>query len=53
MAKRRVSFLATKVKKIPIRVKFRTSDGKTISFRATKAVKIPKKVRFYARRKRK
>jgi hypothetical protein len=49
---RRVSFWATKVKKVPVRVNFRTWDGQRVSFRATKAVRIPRKVTFYTRSKR-
>lgn len=51
MAKKRVLFWATKVKKVPVRVNFRTWDGRRVSFRATKAIRVPKKVNFYARRK--
>ena len=49
--KRKVNFRATRVKKVPVKVKFRTYDGKVVSFRATKAVKVPRKVTFYAKRK--
>ena len=49
---KKVSFWATKVKKVPVRVNFRRWDGTRVSFRATKAVRVPKKVNFYARRKR-
>lgn len=53
MAKRKkVSFWATKVVKVPVRVKFRTWDGDVVSFKATKAVRIPKKVTFYKKKRR-
>ena len=51
-AKKKVSFWATKVEKVPTRVRFTTWDGKRVSFVATKAVAYPKKVSFYKRRKR-
>ena len=51
MAKK-VSFWATRIKKIPVRVSFRTSDGRKVSFRATRAIRVPKKVTFYSRRRR-
>ena len=49
--KKKVSFWATEVKKVPVRVRFRTYDGEIISFRATKAIRVPKKVTFYAKKK--
>ena len=51
MARKRVSFVATKVKKVPVRVNFRTWDGQRVSFRATKAIRVPKRVSFFARSK--
>lgn len=50
---KKVSFWATKVKKVPVRVRFRTWDGQYVSFKATKTVRIPKKVTFYPKRRRK
>jgi len=47
MAKR-ISFWATKVKKVPVRVNFRTSDGEKVSFRATKAIRVPRKENAFA-----
>lgn len=51
MARKKVSFRATKKlpKKVP--VSFRTSKGEKVSFQATK--KVPKKVKveFYAKKK--
>jgi len=49
--RRRVSFRATKIVKVPVRVSFRTWDGKRVSFRATKAIRKPTNVSFYARRR--
>ena len=49
--RKKVSFVATKIIKVPVRVKFTTYDGQRVSFKATKAVRIPKKVNFTARRK--
>lgn len=51
-AKKKVSFWATKVEKVPTRVTFTTWDGKRVSFVATKAVAYQKRVSFYKRRKR-
>lgn len=50
--KKKVTFWATKVKKVPVKVSFRRWDGTRVSFKATKAVRVPKKVSFYSRRKR-
>ena len=47
MAKR-VSFWATKVKKVPVRVSFRNRYGERVSFTATKKVPESVKVRFWA-----
>jgi hypothetical protein len=49
---RRVSFWATKIKKVPTKVSFRTRSGRRVSFRATKLERVPKKVTFYSRRRR-
>jgi len=46
---RRISFWATRIRKMPVRVNFRTWDGQRVSFRATKAIRVPKKVSFWAR----
>jgi hypothetical protein len=48
---KQVSFWATKVKKIPVLVTFRTWDGRKVSFKATKAIRVPKKVSFYPKRR--
>ena len=55
MVKRRkkVTFWATGVKKVPVRVRFRTWDGEIVSFKATKATRVRKKVSFYTKKKRK
>ena len=48
MVRKKVSFWATKVKKVPVRVNFRNKYGERVSFTATKKVPIRKKVRFWA-----
>ena len=53
MVKKKVSFWVTEIKKVPIKVKFKTKEGETISFDATKIKRIPKKVTFETKRKRK
>ena len=51
MARRKlVRFNAVRTEKKPVRVKFRTKDGRTVSFKATKVIKKKKPVRFYARK---
>ena len=52
MAKKRVSFWATKKKTVPIKVSFRNRYGEKVSFRATKKVSVPVKVNFYAKKRR-
>jgi len=49
--RKKVKFWSTEIKKVPVKVKFKTREGKTISFETTKIKKIPKKVSFYARPK--
>jgi len=48
---RKVSFRATKIIRVPVKVSFRRFDGRKVSFRATKAIRVPKKVGFFTRRK--
>ena len=45
---RRISFWATKVKKVPVRVSFRNRYGERVSFTATKKVPRSVKVKFWA-----
>lgn len=49
--KKKVSFWANKVEKIPVKIKFKTSDGRSISFTGTKAVSHKEKVKFMAKKK--
>jgi len=49
---KKVSFKATRIKRIPTRVSFRTKSGRRVSFRATRIKRIPTRVSFYARKKR-
>jgi len=49
--RKKVSFVATKIVKIPVLVKFTTYDGQRVSFKATKAIRVSKKVNFTARRR--
>ena len=44
-----VTFKATKTKKVPKKVKFKTRDGKTVAFKATTSKKVPTKVSFKAK----
>ncbi len=48
MAKRRVSFKATKKVSKPVVVKFKTSTGKTVSFKAVRKLSKPVRVTFKA-----
>ena len=50
--RKRVSFKATKIIKVPKKVSFRTKDGRKVSFNATRLVRKPKRVSFLARKKR-
>lgn len=50
-SKKKVSFWATEVKKVPVRVKFTTADGRKISFTGTKAVSKDVRVKFSAKKK--
>ena len=51
MAKKKiVSFWATKISTKPVKIKFRTYDGKIVSFTANKKITKPVKVKFKARR---
>ena len=50
-SKKKVSFWATEVKKVPVRVKFTTSYGRKVSFSGTKAVSRDVKVKFNAKKK--
>lgn len=45
-----VKFKAIRTEKKPVKVKFKTKDGRTVSFKATKVIKKKKPVRFYARK---
>lgn len=45
---KKVSFWATKVRKVPVRVNFRNRYGERVSFTATKRVPRSVKVRFWA-----
>jgi hypothetical protein len=47
MAKKMVSFKATKQASKPVIVKFTTKSGQQVSFSATKKVSKPVKVKFY------
>lgn len=49
--KKKVVFEAWKTIKEPVKVKFRTADGRVVSFWGTKTHKEPQKVEFYAKRK--
>jgi hypothetical protein len=51
MAKKKVSFWATKKVRKPVIVKFKRLDGSIAKFKATKIVKKPTKVTFYAKKK--
>lgn len=51
--KKKVSFWATTIKKVPVRVKFKTWEGEIVSFKATKAIRVPKKVVIFVKKKRK
>lgn len=51
MAKKLISFKATKQISKPVRVQFKTADGKAVSFKATKKVSKPVKVEFMAQEK--
>jgi len=50
MAKRIVSFRATKTVRKPATVRFKTKSGKTVSFRAVKTYRKRQSVRFRAKR---
>ena len=47
--KHEVSFKAKKKVSVPVKVGFKTSDGKKITFPAHKTVKKPVRVRFRAK----
>ena len=49
--RQKVSFTASKKIKQPVKVNFRTTEGKRISFDARKPVAKPVKVNFYAKEK--
>lgn len=51
MTYKRVSFIATKIVKKPVIIRFKRSDGSIVKFKATKAVKVPTKISFCAKRK--
>ncbi len=51
MAKKPVSFIATKYKDKPVRVSFYTKKGERVSFAAEKKVPVKVQVRFKARKK--
>jgi len=53
MARRKVSFRATKKIKKPVRVSFWTKKGKKVSFRATKKIKKPVRVSFWTKKRKK
>lgn len=53
MTKKKIVFLATEIKKVPTKVKFKTKDGDTVSFDATKIKRISKEVSFYVDEKKK
>ena len=44
-------FWATKIERVPTKVKFRTKDGETVSFKATKIERVPTKVVFYTKKR--
>jgi len=46
-----VTFTAKKTKKVPVKVQFKTKDGKTVKFKATTTKKVPTKVSFKAKKK--
>lgn len=50
--KKRITFKATKVVKVPVKVTFYTYDGERVSFMATKAVRVSRPVSFQIKRKR-
>ena len=50
---RKVSFIANRVVRKPVRVRFTNRDGELISFKATKKVKVPQRVTFYTKPKNK
>lgn len=50
MAKRRISFKATKKVSKPVTVKFKTSTGKTVSFKAVRKISKPIRVTFRSRK---
>lgn len=45
---RTVSFTATKTKKVPTTVNFKTKDGKVVKFKATTSKRVSENVRFKA-----
>lgn len=47
MAKKRVSFIATKYRDRPARVHFYTKEGKRVAFDAVKRVPTKKSISFY------
>ena len=49
--KKKVSFWAKEVVKVPVQIKFRTADGKKVSFSGTKAVSRDVKKTFYTKKK--
>ena len=49
--KHRVAFVAEKKVKEPVKIAFKTKEGKKISFVAEKKVKGPVKVKFMAKNK--
>jgi len=52
MAKKKVSFLATKKIKKPVDAKFRRSDRSIAKFRAKKIITKPIRISFYTSKKR-
>lgn len=53
MARKKVSFIATKYKNKKAKINFYTKDGKKISFDAVKRTPAKEKIEFYVRDKRK
>lgn len=50
MAKKVVSFVATKTVAKPTKVQFKTKTGETVSFKALKTVKVKEVVRFRSKK---